>query len=116
MRNNKAQALIEFVLILPVLIMIIFAVFDFGRIYVAKNKVENITSDAIRYIEADKDFDDIEEIIKKDNDIDELNITVEDESYLMIYISKKIAYITPGINLILGDNYEILSVRVIPYE
>ena len=31
--NNKGQALIEFVLILPVFLFILFAVIDFGMIY-----------------------------------------------------------------------------------
>ena len=33
--NRKGQALIEFVLILPVFLMILFLVIDFGTIYCA---------------------------------------------------------------------------------
>ena len=35
--NKRGQALIEFVLVLPVLLLLIFAFIDFGRIIVCKN-------------------------------------------------------------------------------
>ena len=41
MLDKKGQALIEFVLILPILIMLIFAVIDFGNIFVNKNELES---------------------------------------------------------------------------
>ena len=45
--NRKGQALIEFVLILPVFLMILFLVIDFGTIYVAKMKLESTSTEII---------------------------------------------------------------------
>ena len=41
MKNNKGQALIEFVLILPVLIIILMYCIDASKIAIEKNKIEN---------------------------------------------------------------------------
>ena len=43
--NRKGQALVEFVLILPVFIFLLFAVYDFGMIFNTKNKLENDSTD-----------------------------------------------------------------------
>ena len=39
--NRKGQALVEFVLILPIFIMILFSIVDFGMIFNKKNELEN---------------------------------------------------------------------------
>ena len=43
--NRKGQALIEFVLILPIFILILFATVDFGLILSKKNELENTSVD-----------------------------------------------------------------------
>ena len=45
--NRKGQALVEFVLILPIFIMILFVIYDFGNIFSNKSKLENISSDIV---------------------------------------------------------------------
>ena len=45
--NNKGQALIEFVLILPIFILILFSVIDFGIIFNKKSNLENDSVDII---------------------------------------------------------------------
>ena len=45
--NKKGQALVEFILILPVFIFLIFSVYDFGIIFNKKNALENISTDII---------------------------------------------------------------------
>ncbi len=46
MKSSKGQALIEFVIILPVFLMLIFAIIDFGRVIYEKNMLENVVSTA----------------------------------------------------------------------
>ena len=41
MKNNKGQALVEFIIIIPVLIFILFALIDFGNIILQKYKLED---------------------------------------------------------------------------
>ena len=45
--NNKGQALVEFILILPVFIMILFIIIDFGMICNKKSNLESISNDAV---------------------------------------------------------------------
>ena len=45
MKNNRGQALIEFVLILPVLLLLIFTLIDFGRIIVCKSHLEGVMNE-----------------------------------------------------------------------
>ena len=45
--NKKGQALIEFIIILPIFIMMMLAVFDCVRIYSEKSKLESIIEDVI---------------------------------------------------------------------
>ena len=105
--NRKGQALVEFVLILPVFILILFAIVDFGTILSKKNELENDSMDIVSLV---KNGTTIEDINKKYTDLD---ITMkEDNQYTNITITVKV--ITPGLNLILGNPYKITVERVIP--
>ena len=117
--DKKAQALIEFVLILPVLIMLIFIFLDIGRIYVKKSELETIASNVTHYLEKHKDAskDDISNYIRE---LNYKNINIErlekDEEYITVKFSSNVALITPGINLILGNDYKASVERVISNE
>lgn len=108
--NKKGQALIEFVLILPIFIFILFAIIDFGMIFSTKNNLEN---DSIDIINLFKNGKSIEEIVKMYNDND-IKVTNEN-NYYTFSISKNVDLITPGFNRIFGNPYRINVERVIPY-
>jgi uncharacterized protein (UPF0333 family) len=109
--NNRGQALVEFVLILPVLIFILFAIIDFGVIYSSKSSLENDSSDIILMFKDGKSVGEIKNIYK-DNEIKVSNA----DNYYHFRISSSINLITPGLNRLLGDPYVINVERVIPYE
>jgi len=108
--NNKGQALIEFVLILPVFIFILFAVIDFGFIFSSKSNLEN---DSVDIIDLFKNGTSIEEIKEMYND-NIISIS-NDGSYYKLTISTSVNLITPGLNRVLGDPYLINVERIIPY-
>lgn len=119
MKNNKAQALVEFVLILPVLIIMLFSIIDFGNIYITKSDLDNKISSAYEIIKASTNinslYDDINSEINKDS---KSKIAVElefNDNYLTIRLKKKINIITPGLNIIVGNPYEAVSERVVKY-
>ena len=115
--NKKAQALIEFVLILPVLIMLIFSFIDIGRIYVEKNKLESIATNIVEYIKSDEENKDVETYLSRIEPSEvSLKIDALDDKYTSVKLSKQIALITPGIYLILGNNYKVECERVIINE
>ena len=117
--NKKAQALIEFVLILPVLIMLIFSFLDIGRIYVTKSELETITTNVASYIKentnsSENDIKDyISNLTDKKINIEKLERT---DKYTSIKLTNRVALITPGINLILGNDYKASVERVIVNE
>lgn len=107
--NKKGQALVEFILILPIFIMILFAIVDFGTILNKKSELENTSSDIITMLKNSSNINDIKKIYP------DLEIALEDdEKYTRIFITNNVNIITPGLNLVLGDPYQIKIERVIP--
>ena len=107
--NNRGQALVEFVLILPVLIFILFAIIDFGVIFNAKSNLENDSMDIINLYKSGTSVEEIKEIYK-DNNVNIFN----DNKYYKFNISTSVNLITPGFNRIFGDPYLIKVERVVP--
>lgn len=108
MLNNKGQALIEFVLILPVFLMILFAIIDFGMIFNAKANLENKSNDVINIFKSNNDLNNLKNIFE------DYDINVEEvDNYYKISITDKVRLITPGLNLIIHNPYEIKVERVI---
>ena len=109
--NKKGQALVEFVLILPVLLLILMAMIDIGNIFLTKYTLNS-------------DLDNIT-VMYKNGDLKELgtylaseNLTLDDKTLngmTTITIKKDIEINAPILSNVLGKNYEITSSKVI-YE
>ncbi len=86
--NRKGQALVEFVLVLPILIFILLLVIDMGRLMIMKNHLETVLNSV------DKDTSSI-------NDLEyNIEITKKDD-YVVL---KSCADVwTPGLSKILGN-------------
>ena len=108
--NRKGQALIEFVLILPVFLLILFTIVDFGMILTNKNNLENISTDIAREIKNGKST---EEISNNYGDI-KINVSNFKNDYQKIIIYKNIHINTPGLDRILGNPYRVEVERIIP--
>ena len=109
--NKKGQALVEFVLILPILIFMVFASYDFGMIFTKKSALENNSSDIISLYKSGKSIDDIKEMYPKIEISDEI-----DNNYHKITLTSNVKVITPGLNRVLGNPYKIMVERYIPNE
>lgn len=111
MKNHKGQALVEFIVILPILLTIILGAVDFGNIIYKKYHLEN-------------DLDLIVDLYKQ-NKTNEINNYVNEKeisfkfnkknNLTTITLSKNINIITPGLNVVLKNPYTIKVDRVI-YE
>ena len=110
--NRKGQALIEFVLILPVLIMILFIIFDFGNIFYSKYELQNQSMEIVRLVKDEKPKEEITDIYSKLN----IEINTYKENYKKITLTKDINIVTPLLDNILGDPYLIKVERIIPNE
>ena len=107
--NKKGQALVEFVLILPVLLLIIMAMIDIGNIFLTKYDLNN-------------DLDTVTNLYQN-NDIKELgvylaneNLTLDDKSLngmTTLTIKKTIEINARILSNVLGKNYEVETSKVI---
>ncbi len=107
--NRKGQALVEFVLILPIFILMMFAIVDFGMILSKKNELENISIDVVAMVKNNDDIVNIKSLYP--------NVKVDinrDDKYTKIIISDDVDVMTPGLNRILGNPYNIKVERTIP--
>ncbi len=100
--NKKGQALVEFILILPVLIFIILALVDIGKLNVMKMHLEGVL-----------------------NNVDESTETIKDKEYkisinkqetrdgLLIELKSCTSITTPGLNKILGNPACVTTSKII---
>ncbi len=109
--NKRGQALIEFVLILPVFLFLILATYDFGMIFTKQNKLETDSNDIVLLYESGKTIDEINNLYKP------LIVRSKiDSEYIQIQVSDKLKLVTPGFNRIFGNPYEITVERYIYNE
>lgn len=111
--NNKAQALVEFVIILPIILMVLFIVIDFSNIFYQKNHLESVTNDVVEYKENGKTDAYIKNAIK-DSKASVSYKTKEDK--LNIKLTKKVNLITPFSSLFFDNPFVIKTERTILYE
>ncbi len=112
--NNKGQSLVTFVLILPIILLILFTVYDIGNMVLLKNELDNINYIAINYGLDKLDDNNLEEklndiIVKNKEDIDniqiliennEINILLEDRITNKLSLIKKINAFNAKSNLV----------------
>jgi Flp pilus assembly protein TadG len=110
--NKRGQALIEFVIILPVLVMLLFGIVDFGKILLAKMNLENKITDVVAMINDNKNK---EEIINNIDKNIEVNITNKNND-IVVELNTKVTIMTPGLNLVLKNPYKVKVSRVINNE
>ncbi|MFA5408088.1 MAG: TadE family protein [Bacilli bacterium] len=117
MRSNKGQALLEFILVLPIFLVILVAIIDFGRIIYEKNRLESMTIDVVDLIYSKKLSDEEIELRLESNYKIPLTLSIDrKEINIIITLSRSIDIITPGLDIVLSDPYVIEVSRVINNE
>lgn len=107
--NNKGQALVEFIIIMPIFIFIALAVFDLGNIIVKKYALENDLDTVTQMYQENNS-------LKLDTFIQESDVKIKYEesgNYNKITLSKQVKVITPIVSQALGKTYEISSSRTV---
>lgn len=108
--NDKGQALIEFVIILPVILFILLYIIDFSIVTMKKFELESDMNTVLELIENNKQEDLNNYIINKN-----ININYSTNNNLTtITITKKTKYNMPLLKDILGDT--IKTKRIIYNE
>ncbi len=109
MKNKKGQALIEFVLIIPIILLALLAIIDFSMVFYNKNHLEGVLNDSITYVLNGKTSSEIKELID-DEDI-KLSITFEEE-IVKVKLTKEVDLISPFFK----SNFNIETERAVIYE
>lgn len=103
MKNNRGQALVEFIIVLPIFLLFLISVIDFGNIISKKYSLEN-DIDVVSELYEDGKFNEIN-TYAKDKDI---KVSYSSENELVtINLSRNVKIISPMLNLIFGKSYNI---------
>ena len=103
MNDNKGQALVEFIIILPIFLLLIMCIIDLGNIISKKYSLEND-------IDVISDFYDKSEYGKINDYVSGKDIKVSysnSNELLIINLSKEVNVTSPILNLVFGKKYEI---------
>jgi len=101
--SKKGQALVEFIIILPIIIFILFMIIDYGIISYNKQKLENIVTDIVKMKSSNESDEEIRNFIKSNDK--EINLTLEEkDKYTKLKLVKKYNYITPGLDRIFNNS------------
>jgi len=103
--NKRGQALVEFIIILPIFLLLVLGVIDMGNIIISRIEMEKDLSEIVSLYQNDIEVSDISKKLNL-NDDKTLEIKENDE-FLEILLVKKINIITPGLNLILKNPYNL---------
>lgn len=104
--NKRGQALVEFIIILPVFLMLLLGIVDIGMIISANINLESQVSEVVDLYKLGKSEEEIAKRLELNDNKIEL-IVVRDDEYINFSLVKKIDIITPGLNLILGNPYSL---------
>ena len=102
MKKNSGQALIEFVIILPIILVILLYIIEFGKITLKKYELES-NMELIAELYKDNKQEEMNDYINTNNI--KIEITKNNELTTII-IRKNITTNMPLINRILGNNIE----------
>lgn len=112
MNKNRGQALVEFIIIIPILLLILLGMVDSGNIIYRKYALES-TLDTTIDLFLDNKQTELEQFISQE----EVEIKYKyDNNFVTIILTKNIKVITPGLNVILSNPYQIKVERTIYHE
>ena len=114
MKNRKGQALVEFIIICPIIIMLLTSIIDFGIYFNKKNELESSLEEVVNIYKKTNSLEEVNKYLSKTNKGIKLNYTTSEEFYT-IKLSEEYKFQTPGLNLVF-KNKDIDVERVVYNE
>ena len=111
MEKRNGQALVEFIIILPILVVILLGIVDFGLIIYKRNILENTLEEASNVYHKTENKEEVQTFLT-DTDKRIKYSWYQDNNYLTLEINEDYDFLTPGLNLIFGESYKIEAKRV----
>lgn len=112
MNKNRGQALVEFIIIVPILLLILLGIVDFGNIIYRKLALESTLDTVVDLYESNKQTE-LEKFVTESDVIYKQEV---DGEFIHIILTKDVNIMTPGLNTILNNPYEIKVERIIYHE
>lgn len=107
--KEKGQALVEFILIMPIMLLIFVALIDIGNIFVQKYNLNN-SLETVTDIYQNNNSKELKAYVAKE----EINYNIDESSNLTtITVTKDLKITAPGLAQILGKNYTIEAKKTI---
>lgn len=116
MKDKKGQALVEFVIILPIFIFMLLAIIDVGKIIYYKNELESEMASVVELYKNQNSYQSILDNLHINDDEINLEIKNQDNELVTFKLEKEVAIVTPGLNFIFDNPYQVEVTRVMSYE
>ena len=110
--KEKGQALVEFILILPILLLIFISLIDIGNIFIQKYELNNSLETVTELYQNNKETE-----LKAYIANEEINLEKKSSGEITtLTLTKNIKVTAPVLSNILGKNYKIKTERTIYKE
>ncbi len=110
--NKKGQALVEFIIIIPILIVILIGLSDYIMIFNTKSNLEKNMDEVVKIYNKYHNEEEITNYLNNTNP----NVTYQktkNGKYTKLAIQKEYNFITPGLDKIISSPFIIKTERVI---
>ena len=115
--NKKGQALVEFIIIVPIVVMIFLGIIDYIMIFSAKNNLENKISEVVKIYHEYNDENEIKNYLSASKDDKSINYNIkQDDKYVTISLEENYEFITPGLSKIMPSPFILKTERVLLNE
>ena len=114
MRNKKGQALVEFIILMPIMIYVILGFIDLIIIAGNKSNLDSKMNEIVSIYKNNPDEKEIVDYLNKDLKSVEFK-TAQDDKYTYLRATMDYSFVTPGLNKVF-NRFEIKSERVIMNE
>lgn len=125
-KKKKGQALLETVLVLPLLLLFFCAIIDFGRILHASTSLNSVAQESVRLAGLGETDSEVSQFAYNNTDLNNketLRISItptylnrKPGDYVTVNIDYEVKYITPLINLILPSPFIVHTESTIRVE
>lgn len=117
MKNKKGQALVEFVIILPIFIFMLLSIIDIGKIIYFRNQLVSELNEVVDLYKNQKSYDEIADAMNLEEEEGvTLEIKNQDNEVITFFLKRDVEIITPGLNVIFDSPYTVTVERVLSYE
>ncbi len=114
--NKKGQALVEFVIILPIFIFMLLAIIDIGKMIYFKNELESEMSEVVELYKNKKTYEEMEKTLNLNDEEIELVMKNENNETVTFTLKKELEIVTPGLQFLFSRPFYVEVSRVMYYE